>query len=50
MRALAALVASLWLPAGGTFSSVRPAGGVFADGRCAVIDAACSEVVGSRPP
>ena len=27
MRALAALVASLWLPAGGTFSSVQPAGG-----------------------
>jgi hypothetical protein len=26
VRALAALVASLWLPAGGTFSSVQPAG------------------------
>ena len=26
MRALAAVVATLWLPAGGTFSSVRPAG------------------------
>lgn len=26
MRALAALIASIWLPAGGTFSSVQPAG------------------------
>ncbi len=26
MRALAALIATLWLPAGGTFSSVQPAG------------------------
>jgi hypothetical protein len=26
VRALAAVIASLWLPAGGTFSSVRPAG------------------------
>ena len=26
MRALAAVIASLWLPAGGTFSSVQPAG------------------------
>lgn len=33
MRALAALVASLWLPAGGTFSSVQPAGSfVFLSG------------------
>lgn len=29
MRALAALIATLWLPAGGTFSSVQPAGGVL---------------------
>lgn len=29
MRALAALVTSLWLPAGGTFTSVQPAGGVL---------------------
>ena len=29
MRALAALVASLWLPAGGTFTSVQPAGSVL---------------------
>jgi len=29
VRALAALVASLWLPAGGTFYSVRPAGGAL---------------------
>jgi hypothetical protein len=29
VRALAALIATLWLPAGGTFSSVQPAGGVL---------------------
>lgn len=29
MRALAALVASIWLPAGGTFTSVQPAGSVL---------------------
>jgi hypothetical protein len=27
VRALAALIASIWLPAGGTFWSVQPAGG-----------------------
>ena len=29
MRALAALIASIWLPAGGTFWSVQPAGGLL---------------------
>jgi hypothetical protein len=31
VRTLAALVTSLWLPAGGTFTSVQPVGGVLID-------------------